>query len=304
MDLYLTTLLYKLECELSLQSKESNDTLLYIAKIKLDNGSITESDYIQIDIQSLDTKYHYAHAVKSYNASLQRLLTFLKIENENIVITTPYFNLPNIIDVQEVMYFSDKNNTFVSDQKLKQLEAERNLHSTKLQNSFNGDVSLSYGTNQFSEIFKQAYSNSNNSQSVMLSLKIPIFQWGINKNNIQIAENNFEVNKLTIDKEINNFENMIIETVSNYNRSVNLWFLTEERYKLSQKQYNMLVHKFTLGKVAIYELITAQKTQNVTMQQYYSTIKDAYINYFSLCHMTLYDFKNKEEFEDTFVKNL
>lgn len=56
----------------------------------------------------------------------------------------------------------------------------------------------------------------------------------------------------------------------------------------------MLTKKFSLGKVSVYELATAQKERNDAMQRYYSAIKDSYESFFTLRNLALYDFKNVE----------
>ena len=60
----------------------------------------------------------------------------------------------------------------------------------------------------------------------------------------------------------------------------------------------MLIRKFSLGKVSVYELISAQDEQNSALQHYYLTIKDTYVNYYTLRNMALYDFKQNVELED------
>ncbi|MFK2319132.1 hypothetical protein ACIXO5_03305 [Bacteroides fragilis] len=59
----------------------------------------------------------------------------------------------------------------------------------------------------------------------------------------------------------------------------------------------MLTKKFSLGKVSVYELTTAQKERNDAMQRYYSAIKDSYESFFTLRNLALYDFKKNVELE-------
>lgn len=59
----------------------------------------------------------------------------------------------------------------------------------------------------------------------------------------------------------------------------------------------MLTKKFSLGKVSVYELATAQKERNDAMQRYYSAIKDSYESFFTLRNLALYDFKKNVELE-------
>ena len=146
-----------------------------------------------------------------------------------------------------------------------------------------------------------AYRNGNTRQSIVVGFQIPVFQWGINKNRIQIAENNYEASKLGIDKRMREFENEIKENVNNYNHSVKLWLTAEKAYRLSQEQYRILIQKFSLGKVSVYELTAAQSDQNNAMQRYYSAIRDTYNSYFTLRTMALYDFKRNVELEEMLV---
>lgn len=302
LSLYMVALLNKMERELSQKTKSSNDTLLNIAKVKLYNGNLTEYDYKQIELQSLNIQYAYENACKNYNESKQRLFTFLGID-DNTEITLPRFTLPLIIDANVAISYVYKNNPFTKQQEIQKLEAEKNLISVKLENRFNGNIVLNYGMNQFAESFVEAYRHGNSQQSVVIGFQIPIFQWGINKNRIRIAENAYKASALTIDNQIREFENEIKEKISNYNHSIKLWITAEKAYNLSQQQYQMLMQKFTLGKISVYELTTAQNEQNNAMQRYYSAIKDSYDNYFSLRNLALYDFKRDMELEEIFIKN-
>ncbi|WP_240059106.1 TolC family protein, partial [Bacteroides uniformis] len=288
--LYLSAILSKMDSELAIDIKQSNDTLLHIAEIKLRNGSITEYDYKQMELQSLNLQYMYENAVKHYAESIQKLFTFLGIEN-NAEITIPDFDLPLTIDARLVIYYVKKNNPISNQQEIQQLEEEKNLFSIKLKNRFNGNISLNYGINQYAETLADAYRHGNTRQSVIIEFQIPIFQWGINKNNIRIAKNNYDASRLRIEKKMFEFENEVKEKINAYDHSVKLWLTASRAYALSKEQYKMLTKKFSLGKVSVYELATAQKERNDAMQRYYSAIKDSYESFFTLRNLALYDFK-------------
>ena len=49
-SMYMVALSDRMSSELALQTKLSNDTLLHIARVKLDNGAITEYDYRQVEL--------------------------------------------------------------------------------------------------------------------------------------------------------------------------------------------------------------------------------------------------------------
>lgn len=302
LSLFMTALLSKLQSELALQTKHSNDTLLCIAKVKLNNGNITEYDLKQIELQSLNTQYAYENSTKNYLEAKQKLLIFLGIDNDDISIVVPYFNTPYVIDILTVTTYVKKNNPFSIQQEIQKLEAEKNIYSIRLNNRFNGNISLNYGINQHAETFVDAYRQGNIRQSVTIGFQIPVFQWGINKNRIRIAENDYKASRLAADKKVLEFENEIIERVNSYNYSVKLWLTAEKAYKLSQDQYWMLVQKFALGKVSVYELTSAQNDQSNSMKRYYTAICDVYNTYFTLRNMAMYDFKKEKELECIFTE--
>lgn len=292
---YMSALLGKMEKVLSIKTKHNTDTLLQLAKIKLKNGYITEYEQKQIELQATNAQYAYEKACQSYVEAQEQLAVFLGIDIVEVDI--PEFDVPNLIDVSTAMFYVKSNNPFTKKQEIETLEAERNLYTAKLNSRFNGNVSLNYGVNKYAERFIDAYRNVNTRQSIVVGFQIPVFQWGINRNRILIAKNNYETSKIERELRLHEFEKQIHEIVNNYNHSVKLWQTAERAYRLSQEQYTMLIQKFSLGKVSVYELTTAQNEQDNAMQHYYSAIRDTYSNYFTLRNMALFDFKNNKELE-------
>lgn len=72
--LFMALFLSKLERDLELKNKYRNDTLLCIAKIKLEHNNITEYDFKQIELQSLNIQYAYENSIKNYQQTQQQLI--------------------------------------------------------------------------------------------------------------------------------------------------------------------------------------------------------------------------------------
>ena len=166
LNFFMNALFDKMERELALKNKLNNDTLSHIAEVKLKNGIITEFDFKQIELQSLNTQYAFEEAIKNYTESLQRLLTFLGIDNDTFVIDIPVFELPLSIDMHIVEAYVKKNNPFFKQQEITKLESEKSLFSAKLSNQLNGTININYGINQYAETFADAYRQANQRQSL------------------------------------------------------------------------------------------------------------------------------------------
>lgn len=109
-------------------------------------------------------------------------------------------------------------------QEAKQLEAKQTLFNAKLSNRFNANINVSYGLNQYAEHFSDAYRNPNYSQGVMINFQIPVFQWGINRNKMHIAKNNYRNAMLELEEAETSYSNDLFDKVSSYNHGVKLYF--------------------------------------------------------------------------------
>lgn len=302
-NLFMSLFSSKLAMELSYKNLQISDTLLIAGKALLDNGYFTEYEYHQIELQQLNNKYAFESSTKSYQKALRELITFLnKPEwiDKNIEVLTPQFNLPLKIDEKTAFLYARQNSPFVLSQEEKRLKAEQTLFTAKLNNRFNGNFNISYGLNQYADRFTDAYRKPDYTQGIMIGVQIPIFQWGINRNKIRIAKNNYQNSMIEIEQAEASFDNDIKDIVEEYNHNINLWFVATKSYQLSQEQYVLLSHKFHSGKVSVYELTSAQQEQYNAMQRYYNAIQSVWNNYCMLRKITLYDFAGQTELKELF----
>lgn len=299
--LFISTLLNYMECDLNYATMVSNDTLVFISKKKYEYGGITEFELNQIEIQSLNSRYEYENSQKLYVESMQNLSTFLGLGLSKFEIKLPIFDLPIKIDQDRVFGYVERNNPFLIEQQITMMEAEQSFYTLKLNNQINGNVGLNYGINQFADNFIDAYKRGNTRQSVMVSFQIPIMQWGINRNKTKIGQNKYDQAIISNQMKKDQFKNEVLQVVNKYNSSVKLWFTAEKFYKLAQEQYHLMVRKYDIGKISVYELTNAQSELKQVMQHYYSAIRDVYVSYFNLRSKSLYDFKSERDLRDILI---
>ncbi len=90
-----------------------------------------------------------SYSNRNYISAKERLAVFLGIDVFEVEI--PELDAPLYIDTSIVTKYVKQNNPLSKEQEIQRLEAERNLFSTKLNNYFNGNISLNYGINQYAE---------------------------------------------------------------------------------------------------------------------------------------------------------
>ena len=274
-----------------------SDTLLVAGKALLANGHFTEYEYKQMELQANNHLYMYEKSQKEFEQLLRQLWALLGKRQmpDSVEVLIPDFTLPLTIEPEVVAKYARKNNPFVLSQEARRLEAEQTLFHAKLSNRFNANVNVSYGLNQYAERLSEAYRKPDYSQGVMIGFQIPVFQWGINRNKLQIPKNNYRNAILALEEEVVDYENDLFDKVSAYNHGVKLYFLSQRSYLLAQEQYEMLSAKFRYGKVSIYELTSARKDLYEALKTYTSTMQTVWNRFYTLRKITLYDFMLQRE---------
>jgi outer membrane protein TolC len=302
LNAFLSLFLADITRKLALRNIEISDTLLIAGKALLDNGHFTEYEYKQVELQANNNLYVYETAQKDYQRLLRQLWALLRKHEipDSVEVTVPDFTLPLTIESEEVARYARKNNPFALSQEAKRLEAEQTLFNAKLSNRFNANINVSYGLNQYAEHFWDAYRKPDYSQGVMISFQIPIFQWGINRNKLQMAKNNYRNTMVELEEAEIGYANDLLDKVSSYDHGVKLYFLSKRSYQLAQEQYEVLSAKFRLGKVSIYEITSVQKELYEAMKRYYSSIQTVWYQFYMLRKITLYDFVLQRELIEMF----
>ena len=301
---YMDLFLAKVAMELAIKNEALSDTLLRASSINYENGRMAENEYLQMQIQAANDRFATENYKKEFETYLRRLLDYLGITDiyNEYIIESPNFDLPIILNFDMVIEYAEKNSPFTLGQNIKFIETEKSIHSARFQDRFKSNINFNWGMNQYAPVFTDAYKNAASQQSISIGLQIPVFQWGISKNNFKIAENNYEISLMEIDREYVSFYNDLKEKVNNYNHNVNLMTIAESSFELAVKQYEMSVNKFDLGKLSIYELGLIQRELFSSMNRYFMVMKDVWDMYYSLRSITLFDFVEKKELIEILVQ--
>lgn len=301
LSLYLDAYVSKLQYEVSLQNKQTGDTLLRLAQKKLVNGVITKYEYNQIELQQLKTAQDIVTNAHGYHDRMHELSVELGIAN--IELERPDGSvLPLKVDYEDVIPLVQMNNPQYLSVEVKRKQTEYSRLQTKNALRFNGNVSLSYGMNQYGESLQDVYRHPEQRQAVSVTFSFPVFQWGINHNKRQIAENEYEASMLEIEKSEQTFENSIKTQVDRYNTTYQNYYLSERTFTLSKEQYNLAVKKFSAGKVSVYEVTNAYSSLLSSTIDYASNLQGVYKEYYSLRHLALYDFIAQTNLEHIYLE--
>ncbi len=295
--LYLDAYSNKMDIHFYSKIVSIGDSVLMHTKVRKDIGKVTEYDYNQIELQHIDNQMALEKSLYAYKSSIRLLeneLALYDIELGELTMT----NFPMQIDEETVLNLVYKNNPQYQQLEIERINAEYTLHLAKTNNRFNADISLSYGLNQYATTFKDAYYRPDRQQAASVTLSIPVFQWGITRNKLRIAQNNYQTVLLGQESALKNFKKEIQDYVFDYNMSRELIDVADKKYHLSAQQYLFASQKFKLGKMAAIELTNANKDFLQAKQNYISVLKSLFISYYKIRHISLHDFIEDKDLMD------
>ena len=168
LNLFMSAFFASLEKTQSSANRQATDSMFRIANVRYENKRITESDFKQIELQAVNNEYLEENAAKNFDDALRTLSTFLNLtDNDRIpIIEAPEFTLPLELNPAIVRLYVKENNPAMLSREIRRLEAEKKLYMSELQNRFNANINMSYGTNQYAKSIMDVYVNPSRQQTV------------------------------------------------------------------------------------------------------------------------------------------
>jgi outer membrane protein TolC len=137
-----------------------------------------------------------------------------------------------------------------------------------------------------------AYQNPSESQQFSLGLTIPIYDWGVARGRIKVAEAQQELVRNSVEQEMLDFERNTYIKVLQFNMQENLLRIAAKSDTVAKKTYEVVKGRYLIGKpVSILELNDAQINTDNSEKNFYSSLMVYWRSYFELRKMTLYDFR-------------
>ncbi len=284
-----------LSADIALENSRLNfviaDTVHQFSEMKYSVREITELEFIQSEIQLEQSNSKVINNEIQRDKAMRELLVYLNMDDKHYSVITPKINFASHIDIdQAISDVTAHNSKFIEIEKLR-IEADRDLYNAKSQTTFNGDLRLSYGLNQYGNQLISAYQNPSAQQMISIGMRIPLIDWGVKKNNYKLAKLRYESTIIDIsDREIDIYKNLQI-TVDAYNYSTKMLGIAERQFDLSRRQYQLVVDNFKSSLSSFFELATARTQLLDSEEAYLNELSQTWINYYKVRAITLSDYE-------------
>ncbi|MBE0648980.1 MAG: TolC family protein [Bacteroidales bacterium] len=278
------------------------DTLYQIAKGRYQLGKIAETDLLLLELNYLKAQAAFENAELDLENSLFRFKSYLRIKDTIPIQLIPPTDVSFfIINPEEAVTLAQQNSsTYIGYQK-RLLEAAMTVNRAKLEGRFDANLTAIVGLTKNASTLGGSYQNPLDQQQVSLGIAIPIYDWGVARGRIKMAQSKEEIEKTAIEQETIDFRQNIVLQVAQFNMQKSQVTIAAKSDTVAKKNFDVSKGRYLIGKLTnILDLNNAQIQADNSQVNYYRALQTYWRNYFELRKLTLFDFMENRPIQFSF----
>lgn len=282
----------------SVSTLKDREALLDIAKARLNLGTTTKSEVLQMELSVLNARMSVNKNKQNLDDVMYNMFSYLRVSDYNDAELVPPYSVPEIIlSVDEVIQRAITNSSHTLEQKQQMLEAEKSLAQAKsnkgLQMTIRGEVGFTQKANAFADAYRKPMDN----EIVGLTLSLPIFDWGVSRGRVKMAQARLEVVRTQQEQAHLDYVQALRKKVLQFNLQPIQCRDALRAQEIAEERYEIMRKRFETGSVSVTDLNTAQQEMESAKYQYINQLNTFWNDYYSLQKSTLYDWIKKQDIE-------
>jgi outer membrane protein len=281
-------------------TSNTTDTLLKTAKLKLALGKIGEEEYLQIQLEQLNTTAQLQQAQNDFELTKNKLCNMLNIPTTTEIVLEA--TKPTAIQQQQLEQTSStilftqykQNNPEYEQQRLAQMQNYAALQRAKYTRLPSFNIIAGYGSNQSAPVLSDAYQNLLTQRNATVGVAVPLFTAGANSASLKIATYQQQNQQLQLQQLEQQMMNSILGQLLAYNNALMLIHNAQLTDSLAQRRYAISTNKFNAGKITYTDFLLAQNQRNQSKKNYINAIASYWQAYYQLRASTMYDIETQE----------
>jgi outer membrane protein TolC len=293
------------EYDMARDNVASSDALYRIGGERHKIAAISQADLLTLQLDAVNAKNSLKNAEISLKRAMFAFVSYLNMDKETQVrLELPGRPKDLEIAVDAALGYAYENNPDFIGNKQEVLEAEREVDRTKKGSVFDATFSASIGFNQVANTFSGAYLKPLQQDVVSIGFSIPLIDWGVRKGRANMARNNLNVMKISVQQRELSLEQDVVMTVSDFNIQQDMIRSAEEALELANMAYDSTKERFIIGKADINSLTLSLNRQKEAQKNYISSLKNYWLSYYKIRKLTLFDFEKNEPLSVLFDREM
>ena len=279
----------------SMSTLKDRQYLFEIAKKRLELGTITKSELLQLELSLLNAQVDVNNNELTLKNQKFRLFSYLRVFNyENMELMPPYSIPDVVVNVNEVLSKAMDNSTHVLQQQISRLESEKLLAQAKANKGIQVQLNSELGFNRTANHFREVYRDLKDNEIVGLTVSLPIFDWGVSKGRVKMAQADLEVTKTQLEQAHETYVQDLQTSVLQFNMQSGQCKNAMRAQDIADERYDITKRRFETGAVTVTDLNTAQQESENARAQYIRQLQTFWTGYYNLRKSTLYDWVGRQ----------
>lgn len=282
-----------------------NDTkkLYEIATKRFELGTTTKSELLQLELSLLNSDLAINNSKVSLDMAMFSFTSYLGVaENLNLELLPPSIS-PNVeLNFDMVLDRAYKNSTHNLNMELKRVTALKGVARAKAERGLQADIHANIGFLGSANNFGGAYSSLKDREVVGITFRMPIYDWGMSRGRVKMAEAQEDLALTEIEQEEVNFMQDIRIKVMKFNNQAKQCSISEKARDIADERYEITKKRFQNESITVTDLNTAQKEKDDAIMQYIEQLNIFWSAYYEIQKLSLYDYFTKKDISAEFDK--
>jgi len=294
---FFSLLAAQIDLQIAQKNMAAYDTLFTLSKGRFQMGKIPETDLLQIELQLLQATSNVENCRINYDNQLIQFKSFLRLQDRfPVTLVPPQIDAFLLLDVDEVVLKAVANTSTALSFQRRMIEARSALNRSKMEGRFDATIYASFGLTATGDKIYDAYHNPTDQQQVRVGLSVPIYDWGVARGKIKMAESNLELTQTQVQQDELDWMQDIYVKVARFNMQQQQIVIAAKSDTIAQKSYTLTQQRYVAGKeVTFLDINNAQVQSDNALKSYFNVMMNYWKSYYELRRLTLFDWERRVE---------
>ena len=274
-----------------------------IAQQRHDIGTVTKSELLQLELSMMNAELTVSNSKVDLEVALFNFKSYLGVVESTFFELQPPMNVPEVfMEYDFVLNKALQNSSHNVSLKIKELNSRKSVAQAKADRGIQVELRANLGFSQTGDDLQGVYSRLKDREVVGLSLSMPIYDWGMSRGRVKMAEAEARLARTELEQEETKFQQDIRIKVMQFNNQARQCNISAKALQVAEERYDITKKRFQNGGITVTDLNTAQKELDSASEQYINQLRTFWNAYFELRKLSLYDFISKRDISAEFDK--
>jgi len=293
---YFSYLSVQTNYNLAASNLKNSQNNLKIAEARRALGQISENDFSRVELSVLNAQKSMNQARMDLKNADFSLKSYIGLDQDRkISLEVPLDIHLFEIDPDLALTKAKENRKETTNYQRRLINADRDLAQAKSETGLSATLSGSFGLSNSADEFLGIYENPEKERTLLVSLSIPILDWGNSASSVKLAESERELTIFDVNRDIEEFDREVVVQVEQFSLLEDQLKTATEADKVAENGYEIALKKFQNGELSINDLNIALQERERAKRDYVNSIRSYWVAYFRLRILTLYDFERGQD---------